>query len=219
MQYLWSARALLCLLVRNSANVTRTDPSPTNKPLTLAQVWTLDATYSDPIHGVTFRYPSAWRPIREFAYHPPVLEHSLAPPIAEFAHDEGGFPRDEIVGPYSSTNLEAVGILYSTIDAASASKCSKMATSLSGSLKHPSTVSLGGRSFLVFETGKVGMSQSTFINLYATYSNHTCYLFETDVALADEDAVDLPGLTTSQLRYIFAHLESIMKSVKIASRR
>ena len=27
-------------------------------PLTLAQVWTLNATYTDPQHGVTFRHPS-----------------------------------------------------------------------------------------------------------------------------------------------------------------
>lgn len=219
MQLLWSALVLPPLLVLNSANGARPESSPTGRPLTLAQVWTLDATYSDPAHGVTFRYPSTWRATKEFAYHPPVLENSFAPPIAEFAHEEGGFPRDKIVGPYSSTNLEAVGILYSAINAASASKCREMAYSLSNSPRHSSTVSLGGRSFSVFETGEAGMSQSTSISLYVTYSNHTCFLFETDVALADEDAADLPGLTTSQLRYIFAHLESIMKSVRIASRR
>lgn len=214
MQHLCSALALLCLLVQNSGN------GPTDKPLTLAQVWTLDATYSDPTHGLTFRYPSVWRPTTELAYHAPALEHSFAPPIAEFAHDEDGFPRDrgQIIGPYSSTNLEAVGILYSAIDAASATECKTRAASLSDR-SHSTTIVIGGRPFSVFGTGDAGMSQSISGDLYATYANHTCYLFETDLALADEQAGGLPGLTTAQLRYIFAHLESIVKSVRIASRR
>ncbi len=33
------------------------------KPLTLAQVWTLNATYADPRHGVTFRHPGIWQAI------------------------------------------------------------------------------------------------------------------------------------------------------------
>jgi hypothetical protein len=218
MQHHWSALALLCLLVQNSANGPRADSSPTDKPLTLAQVWTLDATYKDPTHGVTFRYPSVWRPTTELAYHAPALEHSFAPPITEFAYD--GFHRDrgQNIGPYSSTNLEAVGILYSAIDAASATECKTRAASLSDH-SDSTTVVISGRRFSVFGTGDEGMSQSISGDLYATYANHTCYLFETDLALADEQAVDLPGLTTAQLRYIFAHLESIMKSVRIASRR
>lgn len=66
------------MLIQNPANGARTDASSTtDKPLTLAQVWTLDAPYSDPTHGVTFRYPSAWRAMTEWAYHPPALKGSF----------------------------------------------------------------------------------------------------------------------------------------------
>jgi hypothetical protein len=219
MEHLLSALALLCLLVQSFVTGARAESGPTNKPLTLAQVWSLDATYRDPTHGVTFRYPSVWRPTTELAFHAPALEHSFALPIAEFAYDEDGFPRDraQIIGPYSSTNLEAVGILYSAINAPDMAKCREMAASLtSKDNNRHATVVFGGRSFFEFETGEDGMMQSISGSLYATYANHTCYLFETDVAVADDTTdIDHP-LTKGRLRYIFAHLESIMKSVRIS---
>jgi hypothetical protein len=63
------------------------------EPFTLAQIWTLDATYTDRLHGVTFRYPSVWRAETQFGYHPPALTMSVERPIAGFGYEEGGFPR------------------------------------------------------------------------------------------------------------------------------
>jgi hypothetical protein len=182
------------------------------KPLTLTQVWTLDATYTDHQHGVTFRYPSAWEATTQFAYHSPALTVSEATPIAGFGYSEGGFPRDRIVGPYAEMNLEGVGIVYSAVPAASAAECEAKAASLSDSPKH-SQVMFGHRSFSVYETGEAGMSQSIGGELYATYVGSTCYLFETDVAVASLD--DIQALTPAQLRYIDIHLLDIMKSVRI----
>jgi hypothetical protein len=125
MQHLWSALTILFLVVQSPATSKQTESSSTSKPPTLAQVWTLDATYSDPAHGVTFRYPSVWQATSQFAYWPPALKDSFAPPIAGFAHDEGGFPRDQIIGPYSATNLEGFGIVYSAIKAASAANATE----------------------------------------------------------------------------------------------
>src|SRR5580692_8581151 len=195
-------------------NVPHTPPEPA-KPLTLTEVWTLDATYTDHQHGVTFRYPSSWEATTQFAYHPPALTVSEATPIAGFGYSEGGFPRVRIVGPYAGTNLEGVGIVYSAVPVTSAAKCEAKAASLSDSPKH-SQVIFGHRSFSVYETGEAGMSQSIEGELYAAYVGSTCYLFETDVAMASPAALDdIQALTPAQLRDINVHLLNIMKSVRV----
>jgi hypothetical protein len=211
----WLSSAILLLVVQSPVYSGQTESSSRRKPPTLTQIWALDATYTDPNHGVTFRYPSVWRAATQFGYHPPALKDSFAPPIAGFAYDLDGFPHDPQIGPYASTNLEGVGVLYSAIDSASAAECKKKAASLSD-VSGQHRVVIDGRPFSVYETGEEGMSQSISGSLYSTYANHSCYLFETDVTLASEGSLDdVQGLTTPQLSFIFAHLQNIMKSVRI----
>jgi hypothetical protein len=214
-----TASLTLLLAIQTSGQDLSQTPAQPAEPLTLTQVWTLDATYTDHPHGVTFRYPSAWNTTTQFAYHPPALTVSGATPIAGFGYSEGGFPRDRIVGPYTRTNLEGVGIVYSAVPEASAAACEAKAASVSDSPRHSQMV-FGHRSFSVYETGEAGMSQSIAGELYATYVGLTCYLFETDVAVASPGVVDdIPALTPAQLHYIDIHLLDIMKSVRIVANR
>ncbi len=128
--------------------------------LTLAQVWELDATYVDQLHGVTFHYPSVWHATTDFGYHQPALtQFGSGKPIAGFGYRPGGFPGAMIAGPYSGTDLEGVGFVYSAVPATSAAKCEAEAASLSDSPKH-SKVVVAGRSFSDYETGEDFMSQS-----------------------------------------------------------
>ena len=69
---------LLFVGQRSGPKAGQTPVQPT-KTLTLTQVWTLDATYTDPQHGVTFRYPSVWEATTQFAYNPPALARSGEP--------------------------------------------------------------------------------------------------------------------------------------------
>ena len=214
-----TASLTLLLVVQTSGQELAQTPAQPAKPLTLTQVWTLDATYTDHQHGVTFRYPSDWEATTQFAYVPPALTLSEATPIAGFGYSEGGFPRHQIVGPYAGTNLEGVGMVYSAVPVASGAGCEAKAASLSDSPKH-SQVIFGHRSFSVYETGGAGMSSSIAGELYATYVGSTCYLFETDVAVASPGALDdIQALTPAQLRYIDIHLLDIMKSVRIRAER
>jgi hypothetical protein len=73
-----TASLILLLVVQASGQDLTQTPAQPAKPLTLTQVWTLDATYTDHQHGVTFRYPSAWEATTQFAYHPPALTVSEA---------------------------------------------------------------------------------------------------------------------------------------------
>jgi hypothetical protein len=211
--------ALVLIINQTSSQGAGQTPVRPTKPLTLTQVFKLDATYTDPQHGVTFSYPSAWEATTWFAYHPPALTVlGTSKPIAGFGYDEGGFPRGEIVGPYTRTNLEGFGLVYSAVPAANAAECESEAASLSDSNRHTHVV-FGHRSFSSYETGEAGMSQLIYGTLYATYVTLTCYLFETDVAVVSPGAVDdIKGLTLAQGRYIDARLLDIMKSVRIVPR-
>lgn len=174
-------------------------PAQSAKPFTLTQVWTFDATYTDQRHGVTFRYPSAWKAENQFGYHLPGLAQSQVEPIAGFGYEAGGFPRERVIGPYSGTNLEGFGVVYSAVATADAAECESKASSLSLRPEHR-VVTLHGRSFTEHETGGAGMSQSISGKLYTTYVRPTCYLFETDVAEASMGALeDISALTPAAL--------------------
>jgi hypothetical protein len=189
------------------------------KPLTLAQVWTLNTTYTDPQHGVTFRHPGVWQATTQSGYLASALAQSdAAKPIAGFGYSEGGFPRSAAVGPYTATNLESVGIVYSAVPTATVDACEAMATSVSETPKH-TQVLFGGRSFSAYTTGSASMSHSISGILYAAYMGPTCYLFETDMAVVSPGVVEgIQALTSTQLDSIHDHLLQIMKTVQIAPR-
>jgi hypothetical protein len=219
MRRLLSCLTLISILEPVAATKGQQTPARSHKPLTLAQVWNLDATYRDAEHGVTFRYPSVWQAETQFAYIPPALSStSSTKPIAGFAYEEGGFPRDQVTGPYSATTLEGFGIVYSVIATGSSAECRASAASLSEP-PQPHTTVLAGRSFWVFRTFDGAMMQSTSGRLYATFANHLCYLFETDVAASSAGVLeDVRELTSAQSHSIDLHLLNIMKSVRIETR-
>ncbi len=191
-----------------------------SKPFTLQQVWSLNSTYTDQQHGITFRYPSVWKAGTQFGYYPPVLTQSdLSQSVAGFAYEEGGFPRDQIVGPYAGTNLEGVGFVYSVLPVANAAECKTKAASLADTPRH-SLVTTANHSYSVYETGSAGMSQSVSGKLYATYNVGVCYLFETGVAVVSPGVADnIQALTPAQVHDINTHLWSIMKTVRIVQKR
>jgi hypothetical protein len=191
-------------------------PTVPAKVLTLEQVWALDATYRDPQHGVSFQYPSVWKAGTGFGYLPPVIADGAdgRQPTAGFAYSEGGFPRDHVVGPYSATNLEGFGVVYSATRATDASACEATAASLSQSSKDRDVV-LGGRSFSERSTSGAGMSNSESGKLYAIFVRPICYLFETGSETTSA-ADGVQNLTAEQLQLIDSKLFSIMETVRIS---
>ena len=219
MRHLLSCLTLISILVLVVASGGQQTPARSPKPPTLAQVWDTDATYTDAEHGVTFRYPSVWQADTQLAYVPPALSiPSSEKPIAGFAYELDGSLREKTVAPYSRTNLEGFGIVYSVIARGSSAECKAFAASLSETPQSHIAV-LAGRSFWVYETLDHAMMQFTEGKLYATYTNHMCYLFETDVAAVSVGALEnARELTPAQYHSIDLHLLNIMKSVRIASR-
>lgn len=188
--------------------------------LTLKQIWTIDRTYSDPLHGVTFGYPSVWKPGTQFGYHPPALTMSdAAKPIAGFGYEEDGVGQGRAKSsPYSPTSLEGFGIVYSAVPAESAAACEAKAAEIADS-SATGTLAVDGRTFSVRKTFSGAMNQYENGKLYATFVAPNCYLFETSVAgsiLPQEDGGGRP-LSDAQIRFIESHLEEIMKTVRIAA--
>ena len=200
-------------------------------PLTVKQLWTLDGKYTDPQHGVTFRYPSTWNAAVEFGYWAPSLTTYNNPePIAGFGYHTGGFPRMDNSGPYARTTLEGFGIVYTAFTVADATACESRAAIVAGShvLLH---TRFGGRLFSARETGTGGMSQSSSGTLYATYAHAICYLFEiNETAIAEQIADDivaeqqagdnahsifLKGVSKGQAKEITSGFQKIMESVRI----
>jgi len=208
--------ASFAMLLANptSSQVGRQTPADSAKRLTLTQLWTSDATYTDRLNGVVFRYPSVWRNEGMGGFNPPLLVVSAEKPIAAFGYSAGGFGPDRDIGPYSTTNLEGFGIVYSAAPAANRAECDARAASISEN-PEDRTVVFGGRAFSESDTSNGGMSQPTSGKLYATYVRPNCYLFEIDVAVA-LSVDDVAYLTPAQLDFINTHLSDIMKSVWIA---
>ncbi|MGI4826617.1 MAG: hypothetical protein ACRYFU_00240 [Janthinobacterium lividum] len=184
--------------------------------MTIDQVWSLNATYKDQQHGVSFSYPATWMATTQYAYHQPALSQSEdVKPIAGFGYSEGGFPRDQIVGPYSPTTIEGFGIAYSAVPAESESKCNDKAASLADKPSHR-RVKILGRGYSVYGTSSAGMSQGISGDLYVTYVRPTCYLFEVNVAEVSIGVVDdLKQLTPKQTQELTDHLLKLVKTIHI----
>jgi hypothetical protein len=194
----------------------KTAPTP-HKHLTVEQLWTLDATYTDPKHGVTFRYPSVWAAGTGFAYHQPLLTTSRdADIIATYGYDARNPPPDGPSSPYVGSDLEGFGFTYATAAGANQAQCETMAEPVADSKTHTSVL-IGMRRFSSYEVGEGGMSQSTGGDLYVTFAESTCYFFETDSGwIARGVFEDVKSLSNRDSALIFAHLWEIMKTVRIS---
>lgn len=203
-------------------------------PLTLKQLWTLDGSYSDAQQGVSFQYPSTWSPSLSFGYWVPAMTTANNPePIAGFGYETGCCARSDRSGPFAHSTLEGFGIVYTALTMTSANACEARAADIAQTtaVNH---ARFGGRRFSIRETGTGGMSQSSSGLLYATFANGTCYLFETNTAVAAGETWDdtnaeaaagdnaaeiyLQSVTAAQGRTIDNGLRRIMQSVRIHTR-
>jgi len=80
-------------------------------------------------------------------------------PLTGFGYEEGGFPRQRVVGPYSATNLEGFGIVYSADADKSPNACEARAAAAADSPLQGTAV-FEGRSLSEYGTEGAGMSQA-----------------------------------------------------------
>lgn len=194
-----------------------------SKPLTLRQVWSLDSTYTDQQHGITFLYPSVWKPATQFGYIPPALtssagsyENQIPTRVTGFGYLPGEFPRH--IGAYATTNLEGFGVVYSVLGVPSKAECDKKAAFVAqGADNHKlPLVRIAGLPYSVYQIAGEAMNQTYAGKLYATYHEGVCYLIETGVAaVVPGTSINGQLPTPASVHDIDGHLWHIMETVRI----
>lgn len=171
---------------------------PHRSGLTVKAFWTLNSTYVDKKHGVSFRYPSVWSKGTGWGMHPPGL----------FIEDGGdprvgfGFETDQQTdpaGPYANSNLEGVGFSYEARETPTNAACRKLASDLANDDRPPRAMIVKGITYSRWESGEGGMNQYTGGPLLATWKHGVCYVFEQSISSFngvrddDEDPVNHPS--------------------------
>jgi hypothetical protein len=122
---------------------------------------------------------------------------------------------DEGFNPYPGTNFNGAEFVYANRKAASIAECS---ASLHGdSDKILTHKTIGNIDYVHAQTGDAGMCHQVQEELYATYRNQTCYLFDLAVHTICPGVKDNNrALTGSELAQIQSSLEKVLSSVQIS---
>ena len=168
-------------------------------------------TYTDPASGVSFTYPAAWTLSRTTAFYLGslvTLPDPLARAVVSFSS------RDNY---YAKTNLDGLEFTFVAVPEASPETCSqRIGREIDPAGKRAETLTINGRRFLHLAAGDTGMCHGANRDIYQTYSEGSCYLFEADMhtVCADVDA-GRRELTAGETKALHRHLDSIMQTVQI----
>jgi hypothetical protein len=189
--------AVSCLRVCAQAGATKPAPAPM-------------ATYTDPDGDVSFEYPVVWKidTSAKFYIPPMILQSDRAPRLQVVFSPEGNV--------YEKTTLHALVFAYVKSPQPSQEACAAM--SGSSPRDKVETETINGVPFQHFETEDAAMCHGAKREVYRTYRNRTCYLFEGDMDTTCLGAVDgQRDLTPSERRALIRHLNAIPQSIRFAA--
>ena len=169
--------------------------------------------FTDPGSGVSFHYPSVWKRVaRPETYIPPVvIQRGLQPAVdVEFS------PQGNL---YEKTNLSGLDFVYATAPTASAPECYKLGEVDTGSV-HKEVIQLRGIVYQHASGGGAGMCHEIGTQIYSTYREGVCHLFEQDIMTVCPGVQEgTRGLTATEMKALQHHLDAIMQSVTFGTRR
>lgn len=167
--------------------------------------------FTDPSSGVAFRYPAKWNFSANSGFYATTSITSADNPArgVVFVKDSEGF------NPYPNTNFDGAEFVYTNRKTASTAECS---ASLHGNGdKVLATKTIGNINYVHAQASDAGMCHQTQEDLYATYRNQTCYLFDLAIHTICPGVKDnTRAITSSELAEVHASLEKILSSVKIS---
>lgn len=168
-------------------------------------------TFQDPETGISFRYPTDWRPL------------SPAGPLPEpaFAATAGAAQGSEAFAaagtPYAKTNLAGLSFGWTVKPGLSDSQCTALATRALQQSK-PGHESINGVSYTRVEGGDAGMCHQRSAVIDAATHNGKCFLFERDMDTICPD-IKGPGqdvaLSAAQQATLRSGLDAVMASVQL----
>jgi hypothetical protein len=173
-------------------------------------------SFQDPHTTVIFSYPAEWSDGPEVLFY-------LGSAITTLTKDGGpaaprakvGFVVDKKSGPYAGTNLNGVQFVYNEVPDADADSCRKRVTDRTEDEFKVEPVQLNGVTYTHYSGGDAGLGHGAQREIYATYREGRCILFEESIHrfnLAPDEAKQLSAEQTEQLR---RELDAVMRSVRL----
>lgn len=166
--------------------------------------------FTDSSYGITFRYPAKWNFSPSSGFYATTSITSTDNPARGIAFVKAS----EGFNPYPDTNFDGAEFVYANRKASSTAQCS---ASLHGNgEKILAAKTIGSINYVHAQASDAGMCHQTQEDLYATYRNQTCYLFDLAVHTICPGVKDnTRALTSSELAQIQSSLEKILSSVEI----
>jgi hypothetical protein len=174
--------------------------------------------WADPATGVSLDYPTVWKrtkgsedycPAVAFEQSRGVPEHAVPVRFAAVFSPESNV--------YAQTTLESLAFLFGTMPHSTPAACRQFVGDMAGAPQNNLTI--GGVPYAHSSAGECGLSHSITAEIYTTFRNGSCYVFEEDF---DESTGRLGEdgtreLTAAERRALRRHLHGILQSVRIAS--
>jgi hypothetical protein len=185
----------------------------TKRPAVLPKHAGVPSTFSDPATGVSFSYPSVWKlsrrsPIQPFYETPVILQPDQLPDASVTFSSAGNY--------YAKTNLSGLSFTYVAMPGSTPEACDKLIAAASVSAKPPDRILLNGVSFTHIAGGDAGMCHRVAYDVYGTYRDNRCLLFEADTHTLCPGVVDgTRELTATESKALKRHLNSIVQSLWI----
>ncbi len=172
-------------------------------------------TYRDAVHGVSFAYPSVWRPAAAGS------TYLASPEFAEMAPKpfitEAFSPKDNL---YADTVLSGLSFSYTVKPRSTAAACAALSGKALLDPMETRQATYGGRLYTEGKGGDAGMCHQLEATVDTTLQGTSCYLFERDTMTRcpyTETQSRPRPLTKSEETALQRHLDAVMQSVRIAA--
>jgi hypothetical protein len=190
-----AALASLCALAQSSSS--KATPVPM-------------ATYADPDGDVSFEYPAVWKTDNTQQFYAPtfILMGDRQARMQVVFSPEGNL--------YEKTTLLGLAFAYVKTVQPSLEACAAMAAR--DAPDRVETVTINGVSFQHTESEVAGMCHEAKQEIYRTYRNGNCYLFEGDMDTTCSGVAEgHRDLTTAETRALMRHLNAIAQSIRFVA--
>lgn len=171
--------------------------------------------YRDAAHGVSFGYPSRWRPAQpgsSYLEQPDFAQVAPKPLITQVFSAEGN--------AYEGTVLDSLSFSYTVQQHTTAAACAAVpAKALKASLgSHPATYN--GRQYTESQGRDTGACHQLSATVDSTLQRSNCYIFERDMMTTcpyTKTKTEPRPLTAAETSELQHHLDAVMGSVQIAA--
>lgn len=170
--------------------------------------------YRDDAHGVSFQYPSVWRPSQTGTGdlgQPDFAQVAPKAIITQVFNSKGNY--------YEDTVLDSLSFSYTVQRHTSAAACAAIPGKALQNAASSSPVTYNGRQFSESHGGDAGMCHHLAATVDTTLQGIVCYIFERDTMTTCpyvKTKTTPRPLTSDEQTSLARHLDAIMKSVQIS---